>query len=174
MLLLTPYMVAYLWVRTISFKHSSDVYFGVHIPCWRFSFVTISDRGTAYLFEQEISRDCFIFLSQYIFNTTTIYFKKSQHQRVGMMILFGSGTIQNSFVSFLDTSDNWQHLCKIYTCYFLVQKLMETAENMAYYLMGTVSALIVNAIIAPVFIAEILPVLVLYYYVQKYFITTSR
>ncbi|XP_072050857.1 ATP-binding cassette sub-family C member 9-like [Amphiura filiformis] len=53
-------------------------------------------------------------------------------------------------------------------------KLIDTAENMAYFLMATISALVVNAIVAPVFIAEILPILVLYYFVQKYFIATSR
>ncbi|XP_038050112.1 ATP-binding cassette sub-family C member 9-like isoform X2 [Patiria miniata] len=54
------------------------------------------------------------------------------------------------------------------------EKLMMSFDAIFYHLTNILAALIINAIISPLFLVFTLPFCVLYYFIQKVFITTSR
>ncbi|XP_038050114.1 ATP-binding cassette sub-family C member 9-like [Patiria miniata] len=55
-----------------------------------------------------------------------------------------------------------------------VDSLMTTIDLFLFHLMSILAALIINAIISPIFLVFTLPFCVFYYFIQKVFITTSR
>ncbi|XP_070536031.1 ATP-binding cassette sub-family C member 9-like [Ptychodera flava] len=57
---------------------------------------------------------------------------------------------------------------------FIDQRLWLTINGIMSSTLQCVSALVVNAVVTPIFIVAVLPVLVIYFIVMKYFITTSR
>ena len=58
--------------------------------------------------------------------------------------------------------------------FYPFQRLAQTFNGLLGTTMQCVAALVVNAIVLPWFILVVLPVGVGYYFLQKYFITTSR
>ncbi|XP_030828553.1 ATP-binding cassette sub-family C member 9 isoform X2 [Strongylocentrotus purpuratus] len=53
-------------------------------------------------------------------------------------------------------------------------KLINTLNGLLGSMMNCLSAIVVNAIVTPIFLAVVFPVAVAYYFLQRFFITTSR
>ncbi|XP_072037224.1 ATP-binding cassette sub-family C member 9-like isoform X2 [Amphiura filiformis] len=53
-------------------------------------------------------------------------------------------------------------------------KLIMTIDGLVFFILGCIAALVVNVIVSPWFLLVIAPVSVLYYFLQKLFITCSR
>ncbi|XP_006820965.2 ATP-binding cassette sub-family C member 9-like [Saccoglossus kowalevskii] len=54
------------------------------------------------------------------------------------------------------------------------QKIWQTVNGLLITIFQIAAAVIVNSLVIPIFIAFVVPVLVIYYFIQSYFITTSR
>nr|XP_006820964.1 PREDICTED: ATP-binding cassette sub-family C member 9-like [Saccoglossus kowalevskii] len=54
------------------------------------------------------------------------------------------------------------------------QKLMQTINRLLLIVFQVIAALVVNTVVVPMFLLFVMPVLIIYYFIQTYYIATSR